>query len=792
MQDATPIMSLDARSKTLRRWAAALGTGLFAAVALATQLPSSNADPRIAQAIDGVAEVSVRPNLHLLGKFDEQVNVQLTGGNARNVAAVPADAFSMAEAAPEAPDWSDLFGGENKTRDAQKPQARPRQVATTDTSIAPLPDSVVDTRPNPVVPAPVQPVKIEPATAPAAAQQDAFGMNDAPKVATEPMLEQPVAVLTEPVTTPAQPQRTDAFFVSSEGNSTEKPTDTKAWPEEPVVKRAVAVSTPATTTATTTKAATTEPTIIRSSAASTASSSVQPKPAAAKPKPAVMSVVISGLDDNGDIRLMTNRSTAIRTKRSIKTINVAAPDVADVLTLAPDMVLVTAKKPGSTQIMLWDESGNQAAMDVYVTFDLGAIKDIIKTVVPGADIEVAAANGAIVLKGEVPDVATAEKLLALVKPYGTVVNFLQVAGGQQILLEVQFAEVSRSVVRQLGVNLATQDGTSFIGSNIGNSGAFGIKEIGDSDIGLGVPEQVRNATIFGTIRTAQSGISYLITALKDNNLLRVLAKPNLVAMSGQKASFLAGGEIPIPQPSKDGLGITYKEYGIRLNYTPIALGNGNISMQMEVEVSEVDPSVSVQIGGGPVPGFTTRKSSTVAELADGQTMAIAGMLNNSIAANRQAIPLLGELPVIGSLFRSTRYQQRETELLILITPRLVGAMNPDEVPAVPGEQWQNPNDVELYFGDNLGKDVTPRPTRPAPAYRPAPAHSAMPEAPVYVEPVADPKRGPRFEPAKAEDRIEHVPFTPQNPGSKVADPLSEASTDAPAMTELDTGLVAPQ
>jgi len=785
MQEVTNNMTQTDRSKSVRRWAAALGTGLFTALALATQMPigasQTGVDPRIASAVD-----SVRYDYRLLGNLDPATSVQLTGGaNARNDAAVPVDAFAQTNDVPAAPEWSDLFGGENKARETPAANSQKLQVAMADSGLAPLPDSVRDTRPIPEA-------------APAVRQADAF---DQPIEPTREPAGDMGEIVPAPVIIYGQP--VSNFRVSSEDTSSPWPESApvQPMPSETVAPQIIEISAPAmaSTAPTTTAPASTAPTtseaqIIRLNSVTTSPAKPEAKPAQAsrsKPRPASFSVVISGLDDNGDVRLMTNRSAAIRTKRSIKTISVAAPDVADVLTLGPDLVLITAKKPGSTQIMLWDESGATASMDVYVAVDLGAINEIIKAAVPGANVTVAAANGAIVLRGEVPDINTAEKLVTLVKPYGTVVNFLEVAGGQQVLLEVQFAEVSRSVVRQLGVNLASQDGISFLGSNIGSAGLFGTTATGANGVGLGVPEQVRSATLFGKADIGGSSIAYLITALKENNLLRVLAKPNIVAMSGQKATFVAGGEIPIPQPSQDGLGITYKEYGVKLAWTPIALGNGKVSMNIEAEVSEIDSSVSVQIGGGPVPGFITRRNSTVAELGDGQTMAIAGMLSSNVVANKQVIPFLGELPVIGALFRSTRYQQRETELLILITPRLVSAMNPGEIVPVPGAQWQDPNDVELYFGGQQGKDVTPRPTRPASNYRREsdavviPIESVVPSAP-------ESHRSPRFEPVSDEDRTRHVPFAPQNPGSKVADPLSDASARAPSVTGIDTGLIAPQ
>ncbi len=814
MKDAT--QNHTARHLKIKRWSLLAGAGLLGVLALTTQLQSGKklstdtSNRAIAVAVEPVVGAiigrerkgmrSALASEMILGNLDPQTKVQLArneaGGNALMQSALPADSSSDAfiEVAQTTNDvtnevtWTDLFGGNQTIRDDASDKTP--DAATVHSTVHSTGSSMVAE------------------ASPTTAASDVWG--ETPLVET-PLVGTPVSDQLDHSTT-TQPvevrvlNRSGTFLVSSDGTASSfdapgisvienAPSTQVAFPE------AALESSPTTTASTAPAATAIRRPMQRRSAASTGNATDQ-QSTSRKVRPAALDLVTSGLDDNGEVRLMINKSSAIRTKRSIKTINVAAPDIADVLTLGPDLLLVTAKKPGTTQLMIWDDSGEQATMDVHVAVDVGAINEIIRTVVPGSDIKVAAANGSIVLKGEVPDIGTAEKLVALVQPYGTVVNFLEVAGGQQIMLEVQFAEVSKTVSRQLGINLATQDGVSFLGSNIGSAGLFGSESLGAGQFGLTVPENVRSATIFGKAEIRGSSIAYLVTALKENNLLRVLAKPNIVVMSGQTGRFVAGGEIPIPQPSQDGLAISYKEYGIKLNYTPIALGNGKIQLALEPEVSEIDSSVSVQIGGGPVPGFITRRVSTTVELADGETMAIAGLLSSNIVANKQVIPFLGELPVIGALFRSTRYQQRETELLVLITPRLVSAMKPGEVPALPGSQWQDPNDVELYFGGDQGKDVTPR---AVPLSRNTNSTSAAPFMSANHsgdQTVSDSSREPLRErptnemPTRQQhyDRVRHVPVAPQNPGSKIADPVSDEQRveQAPAMADMDTGLVGPQ
>jgi len=205
-----------------------------------------------------------------------------------------------------------------------------------------------------------------------------------------------------------------------------------------------------------------------------------------------------------------------------------------------------------------------------------------------------------------------------------------------------------------------------------------------------------------------------VQALRQNNLLRMLAEPNLIATSGQTASFLAGGEFPVPVTQGGGgaggvaVTVEYREFGVRLQFTPVVMGDGKIRLKVAPEVSDLDFTTAVRFNGFVIPGLTSRKVETTIDLGDGQTFAIAGLLNNSVTASKDVTPLLGDLPVVGVLFRSVRYQRKETELVVLVTPRLVDAMNPAQVPAVPGENWRHPSENELFWNRDLGGDATPR------------------------------------------------------------------------------------
>jgi pilus assembly protein CpaC len=204
-------------------------------------------------------------------------------------------------------------------------------------------------------------------------------------------------------------------------------------------------------------------------------------------------------------------------------------------------------------------------------------------------------------------------------------------------------------------------------------------------------------------------VAYYIAALRQNNLLRVLAEPNMVVISGQEANFVAGGEFPIPvsqggSTSSGGAAITveYRTYGVKLRFTPVVLGDGKIRLKVAPEVSDLDFTTAVKFNGFVIPGLTQRKLETVVEMREGQTLALAGLLNNNVTANKDVTPLLGDLPYIGALFRSVRYQRKETELVVIVTPRLVEAVNPAQVPALPGEQWRHPTEGDLFWKRDIG------------------------------------------------------------------------------------------
>jgi len=425
-------------------------------------------------------------------------------------------------------------------------------------------------------------------------------------------------------------------------------------------------------------------------------------------------LIASGAQADGNVRLPVGKSTVLTLRSGAKRVNVGTAEIADVNLLSPTNILVTAKKPGGTQLIIWDEQERTQVVDVTVEFDLAALNDQYKSTFPGAAIDVSTANGAIVLKGRVPDARVAEQAVAMASPFSQkVLNFLEVAGGKQIQLEVKFAEVSKSATNALGMNFGGTDGISIFGNNSGQLNPMGYKPVGTSGVALSIPSPSADTALFGTGAIGGTSFAYYITALRQNNLLRILAEPNLVTLSGQEASFLAGGEFPVPVSQGNGGGsggaaitVEYREFGVRLKMTPVILGNGKIRLKVAPEVSDLDFTTAVRFNGYTVPGLTSRKVETTIEIGEGQSFAIAGLLNNSVTANREVTPLLGDLPVVGALFRSVRYQRKETELVVVVTPRLVEPMNPGQVPTLPGEKWRDPSELELFFNRDLGGPAT--------------------------------------------------------------------------------------
>lgn len=424
-----------------------------------------------------------------------------------------------------------------------------------------------------------------------------------------------------------------------------------------------------------------------------------------------------------------DKSALIDLNLPITRAQVASAEIADVAVVTPQQLVVTGKKFGATQLIISTEDGQRKVFDVLVKIDTAALMAALREAAPHAKVEAQIISDKVVLRGEVRDAETAARLEAIAKLFATeeVLNHLHVVGEQQVLLRVTVAEVNKTALRELGVNgfLAGDDFTDvFFLSNIGQvnpsfisatlSPATGtipfVIGAGGNTINGGIP--ISDSVDF-SIGFPRVQLQIFFRALREDRLLRVLAEPNLVAISGREASFVVGGEVPVPVPQ--GLGqvtIEFHEFGIRLRFVPTVLGDQIIRLHVQPEVSDLDPVNSVVVQGVRTPAFTTRRAETTVEMGNGQTLAIGGLLSEQTRGVTQKLPGLGDLPVLGALFRSVSYQRSVTELMILVTPEIVSAMNPDQVPPVPGEDLSIPNDWQLYGLGLLEGEPVPRPPDP--------------------------------------------------------------------------------
>lgn len=386
----------------------------------------------------------------------------------------------------------------------------------------------------------------------------------------------------------------------------------------------------------------------------------------------------------GAVKVVAGKSQNLRTSRSFVDLVVGDPDVADVMPLTDRTLYVLGKKIGTTNISVFDaEKRLVGLVEVEVGYDAPRIADAIERASPASAARVGTANGRTVLGGQAADGEAAAEAVAIARTYGPeVVNTMKVRQPQQVLLEVRFIEASRSAGRELGVSLGVDSRDV--------KGGIGLKQ---ALAGTLVSSHTPFGTALGTILSNGVRADILIQALEERGLARRLAEPNLVAMSGEKASFLAGGEFPIPvQGDLSRVTVEYKKFGVSLNFLPTVLSDGVINLKIEPEVSQLDPTTAVRSANVAVPGIIVRRASTVVELRDGQSFAIAGLLQSYNSHVQEQLPWLGDIPIIGTLFRSAAFERKETDLAIIVTPRIVR-------PAKPGERLRTPLDGAVPAND---------------------------------------------------------------------------------------------
>lgn len=391
--------------------------------------------------------------------------------------------------------------------------------------------------------------------------------------------------------------------------------------------------------------------------------------------------------------LTAGRSTVLPIDFDITRVAITNPAIADAVVVAPREILIDGKAQGTISLIVWGD-GRRAQFDVAVDAPVTGLQQQLRNLFPGEDIQVTINEEATTLSGRVSSNAVMLKAGEIAEKTSSkqkVINLLQVPGGidtQQVLLQVRFAEVNRQAVTEAGVSLFTgvSGYKNFVGRSTTQQYAapvFDTDKLTFSDF--------LNLFVFNT----KYNVGGLLKALQSRGFLQSLAEPNLIAYNGKEASFLAGGEVPIPvvQGNTNGVSVVYKEFGIRLSFTPTIAGDV-IRLHVKPEVSTLDFANGVTLNGFRIPALQTRRAETEIELRDGQSFAVAGLMNNISQTDRSALPFMSSLPIIGNLFKSKSARQQRTELMVLITPRLVKPLDPDEVPDLPTDSNQFMRDTE--------------------------------------------------------------------------------------------------
>lgn len=407
------------------------------------------------------------------------------------------------------------------------------------------------------------------------------------------------------------------------------------------------------------------------------------------------------------IELERGKSAVLKAGFNVKRVSVGDPAIADVIVLNTREIHIVAKSIGDTNVVVWDARGQlQAAIDLSVGTPHSQIEAELGRVLENDSIRVDAAGEAVLLKGVVSSPTELERATRVAEAFfgskedDRVISMLEVGGNQQVMIDIVIAEMSRSIRRNLGTNWA---GTNISGDDSFNLFSFlqnltSLDDIGD------VVNLTGNVNLVAQITDGADQLSVFIEAVQEDGLAKILAEPTVVARSGEPAHFLVGGEVPIPVPQSGSFGVVtveFKEFGVGVTFTPTVMGNDRIHLKLSTEVSEPDPSLGAELAGFIVPAFTTRRASTGVELGDGQSFAIAGLLRDDVTELANKFPFLGDVPVIGSLFRSTQFEKRETELVMIVTPRLVKPLPKGQKHALPTDYFTEPTAFEYFFLGSL-------------------------------------------------------------------------------------------
>jgi pilus assembly protein CpaC len=433
----------------------------------------------------------------------------------------------------------------------------------------------------------------------------------------------------------------------------------------------------------------------------------------------------------GGLFVPASRSELVVVPQDIAEVIIADPDIADVHVIGAKRVAFIGKKIGRTNAKLFDKNNKVIRQfDVVVGYDLPAIRKALHFFLPHERIGVELVNTNIALIGEVSDATAADKALKVVDQFvrppqatataaaggavatatpSPILNMMKVVSGQQVMLHVRIGEIQRNALKQLGVELAGQ----LTGANVafGSQGGQQSFETGTTTPfpGLTVPsaDLTSGGLISGVIRSSAGGLSAALNALETEGLLRILAEPDLVAMSGERAEFLSGGEFPVPTIQSGSSGtapittVQFQQFGVAVQFVPYVLSDNRIRLNVQPEVSQIDASESTTVNGTVIPGLDTRRAKTTVELAPGETFMIAGLLQDNLNSSISQVPGASEIPILGSLLRNTSYTRNETELVIAVTPYLVDPLKASDI-RMPTDDFRPASVMEQFFYGTLG------------------------------------------------------------------------------------------
>lgn len=404
------------------------------------------------------------------------------------------------------------------------------------------------------------------------------------------------------------------------------------------------------------------------------------------------------------LTLPINKSQSLRVPRPFARIAIGNPKIADVTPVTDNVAYLIGVAVGTTNLTLYDKAGTViAVVDVAVVPDAQGLKQKLADIMPTEALGVQSANDALVLQGTASSATAVQRAVTLAEAYapGKVINMMSVGTAQQILLEVRFAEMQRGTAKALGVNmvnygagagsLTANNGGTIVAPPNGISGAF--------------------AGAFGF-----AGLNFTLQALERDGLVRTLAQPNIIALSGETANFLAGGEFPVPTgvAVNGQVSIEFKQFGVALAFTPTLLEDGLINLLVAPEVSSLDPAAGIDLNGFRIPGLRVRRARTTLELRDGQTFALAGLIQSDFRDTMNRVPILGRIPILGALFRSGSFDRQETELVILVTPRIVRPVAAGTALQLPTDRIHEPSDGDFFLMGETERLRTPGTILPLP------------------------------------------------------------------------------